>query len=58
LLTGSESEIIYEPIPADDPKLRQPDISIAQELLDWYPDTSREKGLTETINYFRRILGD
>jgi UDP-glucuronate decarboxylase len=58
LLTGSESKIIYEPIPADDPKLRQPDISIAQELLDWYPDTSREKGLTETINYFRRILGD
>jgi UDP-glucuronate decarboxylase len=58
LLTGSESKIIYKPIPADDPKLRQPDISIAQELLDWYPDTSREKGLIQTINYFERILGD
>ena len=55
-LSFSQSKIILTPIPSDDPKLREPDISNAQALLDWYPSTSRINGLKKTIEYFERVL--
>jgi UDP-glucuronate decarboxylase len=51
-LTGSKSEIISKPLPADDPVQRQPDISIAREKLDWEPTIQLEEGLQKTIAYF------
>jgi len=56
ILTGSESQISFTPIPSDDPKLREPDISKAQLLLNWKPIIQRTTGLTKTINYFKEIL--
>jgi UDP-glucuronate decarboxylase len=53
--TGSSSEIIRLPLPADDPKQRQPDISIAREKLGWEPTIPLEQGLARTIEYFRRF---
>lgn len=55
-LTGSRSEIIYENLPSDDPKVRQPDISKAQALLEWNPKIDRREGLIKTIEDFRRRL--
>lgn len=55
-LTGSDSRITYLPLPADDPRQREPDISKAQILLGWQPRVSRESGLETTIDYFRKIL--
>ena len=55
--TASKSEIVFEPLPVDDPKVRQPDISLAQKLLDWNPRVPLDEGLTTTIAYFRRKLG-
>lgn len=52
-LTNSKSEIIYNPLPEDDPKLRQPDITRAKKLLNWLPKVDLEKGLKETIEWFR-----
>ena len=54
-LTGSESRIIQEPLPQDDPKQRQPDISKAKNVLGWQPSTELEEGLQKTIDYFRRF---
>ena len=51
-LTKSKSKIIYNPLPADDPKQRQPDISRARKLLNWSPKVGLEKGLKETIDWF------
>ena len=51
-LTNSKSKIIYNPLPADDPKQRQPDISRARKLLNWSPKVGLEKGLKETIDWF------
>jgi UDP-glucuronate decarboxylase len=51
-LTGSKSEIISKPLPADDPGQRQPDISIAREKLDWEPTIQLKEGLQKTIAYF------
>lgn len=56
-LTGSESKIIYKELPSDDPKVRQPDISKAKELLKWEPKFDRKTGLEKTIADFRRRLG-
>ena len=56
-LTGSRSDIIFEPLPGDDPKQRQPDISLAKDKLNWEPGTDLKKGLEPTINYFSEILG-
>jgi len=57
-LTSSASPIIYEPLPEDDPKVRRPDITRAQALLDWRPAVSLEEGLRRTIAYFqKRVAG-
>lgn len=55
-LTGSKSKIIYEKLPHDDPKQRQPDISLAKEKLDWVPTIHLEEGLAKTIKYFESIM--
>lgn len=54
--TGSDSKIIFEPLPEDDPKQRRPDISRAKEELGWKPKVDLEVGLLKTIEYFRRVL--
>ncbi len=56
-LTGSGSRIVHEPLPVDDPRVRQPDISRARAVLDWEPRVSLVEGLNETIAWFRRTLG-
>ncbi len=55
-LVGSESKIEFRELPEDDPKVRQPDISKAKELLDWQPEINREDGLLKTIDDFRNRL--
>lgn len=53
-LTGSNSNLIYNPLPSDDPKQRQPDISLAKQVLDgWEPSIELAQGLSKTIEYFR-----
>jgi dTDP-glucose 4,6-dehydratase len=54
-LTGTRSEIVFKPLPEDDPKVRQPDISRARALLGWEPKVKLEEGLTRTIEYFRGL---
>jgi UDP-glucuronate decarboxylase len=54
--TGSNSKIVHEPLPKDDPRQRKPDISRAQTLLYWNPVIDLEEGLKNTIDYFRNIL--
>jgi len=56
-MTGSRSEIVYRPLPTDDPKVRQPDITRARTLLGWEPKVHLEQGLTRTIDYFRAKVG-
>lgn len=55
-LTGSKSELVFRPLPADDPVRRQPDIALARKALDWTPKVALEDGLKETIAYFRKLL--
>lgn len=55
-LTGSDSTIASAPLPADDPKLRCPDIAKAKRVLDWRPTTPRQTGLGLTVDYFRTLL--
>lgn len=52
-LTGSASPLTYKPLPADDPKQRQPDIRLAREILGWEPKVKLDKGLAKTIAYFK-----
>jgi dTDP-glucose 4,6-dehydratase len=52
-MTGSKSQIVYKPLPTDDPKVRQPDIARARALLGWEPKVTLEQGLVKTIEYFR-----
>jgi dTDP-glucose 4,6-dehydratase len=54
--TGSQSEIAFEPLPVDDPKIRQPDITRAREVLSWEPEVSLEEGLRLTVGYFQNLL--
>lgn len=55
-LTGSKSELVFMALPKDDPRQRQPDISLAKEKLDWQPKVSLSEGLKHTIAYFDRLL--
>jgi len=52
-MTGSKSQLVFKPLPTDDPKVRKPDITRARTLLGWEPKVSLEEGLTSTIDYFR-----
>jgi UDP-glucuronate decarboxylase len=56
-LVGGKSRIVYKPLPADDPKQRRPDITLAREKLGWEPTIPLEEGLKHTISYFRKELG-
>ena len=55
-LTGSQSKISFKPLPADDPKQRKPDISLAKTALGWEPIVTLQEGLKETISYFRKVV--
>lgn len=55
-LTGSRSKIVFQPLPGDDPKQRQPNISLAKSLLDWQPKIELDEGLRLTIAYFDKLL--
>ncbi len=55
-VTGSPSPIVFEPLPVDDPKTRQPDISLARKLLGWEPKVGLDQGLERTVAYFREAL--
>ena len=55
-LTGSSSRIVHRPLPADDPKQRQPDISLAKQMLGWEPRVTVDDGLKQTIDYFSSVL--
>jgi dTDP-glucose 4,6-dehydratase len=55
-MIGAKSQVVYQPLPTDDPKVRQPDITRARTLLGWEPKVSLEDGLTKTIDYFRRKM--
>lgn len=55
-LTASKSKLTFKPLPQDDPKQRQPNISLAKEKLGWEPKVALEDGLKETISYFRKSL--
>jgi dTDP-glucose 4,6-dehydratase len=54
-LTGTKSQIVFKPLPVDDPRVRQPDISRARDLLGWQPRVVLEEGLRRTIEYFRGL---
>ena len=54
--TNSRSKIVFQPLPADDPMQRKPDITLARIKLGWSPKAELEKGLTDTIQYFRNVL--
>ena len=55
-LPESKSQLVYRPIPSDDPKRRKPDITLAKELLNWEPKVSLQDGLAKTIEYFRGLV--
>ena len=55
-IVGGKSKIAFCPLPQDDPKQRQPDISLAKSLIDWRPNVQLNKGLRETVKYFRARL--
>jgi UDP-glucuronate decarboxylase len=57
-LVGSRSRIVRRPLPENDPKQRQPDISLAQKLLGWRPHLPLKEGLVKTIEYFEKLLAD
>jgi UDP-glucuronate decarboxylase len=54
-LTGSKSEIVFLPLPSDDPRQRRPDISVAKQVLGWEPKIALDDGLIKTIRYFERV---
>jgi UDP-glucuronate decarboxylase len=55
-LTGSCSKLVFRPLPQDDPRQRQPDITQAKEILDWKPHVALDQGLEKTIGYFDALL--
>jgi UDP-glucuronate decarboxylase len=54
-MTGARSELVEQPLPADDPKQRRPDISVAKEVLGWEPKIQLDQGLERTVDYFSRM---
>jgi UDP-glucuronate decarboxylase len=57
-MTGSRSRIVHRPLPEDDPRQRQPDITRAKELLSWTPNTQLKEGLARTIAYFEKLVAE
>lgn len=57
-LVGGRSKLVHRPLPADDPRQRQPDIALAKKKLGWQPTIALEDGLKETIAYFRKLLDE
>jgi dTDP-glucose 4,6-dehydratase len=55
-ITGSKSEIVFRPLPEDDPKIRQPNIERAKRILGWEPRVNRREGLLKTLEYFRKAI--
>lgn len=55
-LTGSKSKLVFKPLPHDDPKQRQPDITLAKSKLDWRPVIELDEGLERTIEYFKHLM--
>jgi len=55
-ISGSSSKLVQKPLPVDDPKVRQPDISLAKKLLNWEPKVNLEEGLQRTISWFRQAI--
>jgi len=55
-MTGSTSQVVFQPLPTDDPQVRQPDITRARTLLGWEPKVALDEGLTSTIDYFRQKI--
>jgi UDP-glucuronate decarboxylase len=55
-VTGSRSKLVFQPLPEDDPRQRQPDITLAKRTLDWTPTTELKEGLSRTVDYFRQAL--
>ena len=56
LIPQSASQIVYQPLPEDDPRQRRPDIALAQKKLNWVPQIKLEDGLKATIEYFKEKL--
>jgi len=56
-LTGSRSQVVFKPLPSDDPKQRRPDITLARKSLNWAPAVALDDGLLRTIEYFENQLG-
>src|SRR5580700_4749618 len=56
-MTGARSQIVFKALPTDDPKIRQPDITLARTLLQWEPKVGLDEGLIKTIEYFRTKVG-
>ena len=56
LVNNPDAYIDYRPLPEDDPKVRQPDITLAKKLLGWEPKIKRSEGLVTTLKYFREAL--
>jgi dTDP-glucose 4,6-dehydratase len=54
-LTGTSQKVIYKDLPVDDPKQRQPDITVAKNLLNWSPKVDRSEGLKLTYDYFKQL---
>lgn len=57
-ITGSKSKLVFKPLPSDDPKQRQPDITLARKHLDWEPKIPLAEGLEKTVDYFEKMLRD
>jgi UDP-glucuronate decarboxylase len=55
-LTKSKSNLVFKPLPQDDPKQRQPDITLAKKELDWKPSVELEAGLMKTVAYFKGLI--
>ncbi|WP_208029190.1 UDP-glucuronic acid decarboxylase family protein [Rhabdothermincola sediminis] len=55
-VTGSSSEVVHEPLPVDDPRQRQPDLTMARQRLGWQPEIGLREGIERTVTYFRQLL--